>query len=186
MKKIYLACPYSHPEAAVRETRFQQVNAVAADLMLRGNMVFSPISHTHPIALAGDLPKGWNFWAAYDKTFIQWCDEVWVLTLEGVCDSVGVRAEIDLADRMGKVVRYISAPYLRLPESLRDNINGCVCFNCYSLRPGYESPDCACDMGVPEWSEMCSACPKKQFCDTALHPELYIPPFVNRQSSIRK
>lgn len=46
----YLACPYSHPDRDVRQRRFDQVNAAAAWLILNEQMVFSPISHSHPIS----------------------------------------------------------------------------------------------------------------------------------------
>lgn len=107
MKKIYLATPYSDRDPEVRESRFKAVNVVAADLMSKGFLVFSPISHTHPIALAGDLPKGWEFWQAYDETFIEWADELWVLPQAGWEDSVGVTAEIKLARDKGKIVRFL-------------------------------------------------------------------------------
>jgi len=85
--RIYLAVPYSHKDPAVREERFNRVNSEAANLFTKGHMVFSPISHTHPIALAGDLPGNWEFWEAYDRTMIEWCDQVWVLAIEGWNES---------------------------------------------------------------------------------------------------
>ena len=107
MKKIYLATPYSHPDPQVREFRFYEVNKVAARLMCEGNLVFSPISHTHPIAVAGDLPRGWNYWKDYDSSFIEWADEIYVLKVLGWKQSTGVQAEIKLAEAMGKPVIYL-------------------------------------------------------------------------------
>ncbi len=107
MKKIYLATPYSHKDFVVMLHRFHQVNKAAASLMKEGDLVYSPISHTHPIALAGDLPKGWDYWEAYDLTFIEWADELYVLMQPGWKESVGVTAEIKIAKSMGKPVIYI-------------------------------------------------------------------------------
>jgi len=107
MKKIYLATPYSHPDASVRHNRFLEVNKAAAEMMRRGLLVFSPISHTHPIAEAGDLPKGWDFWEQYDRTFIEWADELHVLMLDGWYESTGVTAEIKIANKMRKPIFYI-------------------------------------------------------------------------------
>ena len=104
--RIYLATPYSDPDPAVRLKRFHHVNAVAARLMARGCMVFSPISHTHPIAEAGDLPRGWEFWSEYDRTFIEWADVVLVLMVDGYRESKGVQSEIRLASELGKAVFY--------------------------------------------------------------------------------
>jgi len=58
---IYLACPYSHPDSNVREYRFKMANRAAAKLMRDGHIVYSPISHTHPIAMEGDLPLDWAY-----------------------------------------------------------------------------------------------------------------------------
>ncbi len=107
MKKIYLATPYSHKQQNIRRDRFNGVNIVAAELMNQGNLVFSPISHTHPIAGAGDLPKDWSFWHEYDTTFIEWADEVHVLMQDGWEESIGVTAEIEIAKEMGKPVKFI-------------------------------------------------------------------------------
>jgi hypothetical protein len=52
---IYLACPYTDPDPAVRKARFDIATAVAADLIRGGRIVYSPITMTHPIdmVLAG-------------------------------------------------------------------------------------------------------------------------------------
>ena len=107
MKKIYLATPYSDDDPKVRQARFEAVNKVAAKMMADGYLVFSPISHTHPIALAGDLPKGWEFWKEYDRIFIEWCDELWVYMQDGWLVSTGVTAERHLATDMKKQIEYI-------------------------------------------------------------------------------
>ena len=104
---IYLASPYSHPDHAVMEDRFNAVCRVSAKLMLRGVLLFSPIAHTHPIAVAGELPRGWDFWHAYDRWFVSNCDELWVLRLDGWRESKGVSAEIALAVEYSKAVVYL-------------------------------------------------------------------------------
>lgn len=105
---IYLATPYSHPDELVRIARFEAVNKVAASMMRSGLHVFSPISHTHPIALAGDLPLGWEFWEAYDRAILSACGKVVVLMLDGWKESKGVTAEIAIAREMGLPVEYIN------------------------------------------------------------------------------
>jgi len=110
---IYLAVPYSHPDADVRQTRFEAANRAAAEMMGRGLHVFSPISHTHPIALAGTLPLGWDYWEGYDRAMLAACSEVVVLTLDGWRESQGVKAEIAIAEERGLPVSYVEQPSSR-------------------------------------------------------------------------
>jgi nucleoside 2-deoxyribosyltransferase len=102
--KIYLAGPYSHPDPGIRRQRFEALNHAAALVMREGHIVFSPISHSHPIAVQCDLPKGFEFWQKQDLSFIDWCDEVWVVPISGYRESKGLRAEIEYAKRIGKPV----------------------------------------------------------------------------------
>ncbi|MFM2094105.1 MAG: hypothetical protein RIS70_1229 [Planctomycetota bacterium] len=104
---IYLATPYSHPDPAIREQRFATVSRVAAELVRAGQHVFSPISHSHPLAIHG-IRGDWEFWSAFDRRLLAICDEVVVLMLDGWRESRGVQAEIDLAIEMDLPVRYLS------------------------------------------------------------------------------
>jgi len=104
---IYLASPYSHPDAAVRQQRFESACRAAAELIRRGHVVFSPIAHSHGIAQHG-LPVDWDFWEAQDRRLLAACDELWVLTLDGWRESRGVQAEIAIARAAGKPVRFVS------------------------------------------------------------------------------
>ena len=108
--KIYLACPYTDPCPRIMEARFQIINKEAGRLMQQGHLVFSPISHTHPIAVACELPRGFDFWQAYDRTFIDWCEELWVCRMDGWAKSKGVMSEIKMAIELGKKVVYLPKP----------------------------------------------------------------------------
>ncbi len=104
---IYLACPYSHKDPGVRKFRFDQSCKAASMLMRDGIHVFSPISHTHPIALHGGLPLGWDFWEQFDRWYIERCSGLYILMLDGWCDSVGVNAEIKLAYEYNKPISHL-------------------------------------------------------------------------------
>ena len=101
-KRIYLACPYSHPDRVVRLARVWRANAEAANLMREGHVVMSPISHSHPIAVQCGLPLGFDFWQAQDEAFIDWCDAVYVVPADGWEESAGVQSEIALARKLDK------------------------------------------------------------------------------------
>lgn len=110
MKKpvlIYLASPYSSADPKVRAHRFLAVCRKAAELMQQGHYIFAAVAHSHPIAEAGDLPKGWDFWGTYARIMIERCDELYVLMLDGWAESVGVTAEIGIAKELQKPIRYI-------------------------------------------------------------------------------
>lgn len=102
---LYLASPYSHSHPAVREQRFHAACAAAAALMSAGHKMFSPIVHGHPLCGHG-LPGDWTFWQSHARWHVERCDEVVVLMLDGWEESEGVKAEVELASELGKVVWY--------------------------------------------------------------------------------
>lgn len=95
----------------MRQERFEAACRVAAELILRGHVVFSPIAHSHSIAQHG-LPVDWGFWERHDRRLFAACDELWVLTLDGWRESRGVQAEIAIARAAGKPFRFVSEPEL--------------------------------------------------------------------------
>ena len=104
---IYLASPYSHPDPVVREQRFHAACRAAAALLRAGGAVYSPIAHSHPLVEHG-LPTDWAFWEPRNREHLERCDEVVVLMLDGWQASTGVAAEIQIAEGLGKPVRYVT------------------------------------------------------------------------------
>jgi len=113
---IYLATPYTDPDPRVRKERFRIVNVIAAKLMAKGLHVFSPISHCHPIALEGDLPKDWEYWENYCRIMLKYCTKVMVVCQDGWENSVGIKGEIEIATEMGIPVEYIKWPLIKNGE----------------------------------------------------------------------
>jgi hypothetical protein len=107
--RVYLACPYSHPDPKVMDHRKREADMCAAKLMAKGHVVFSPLSHSRSIAdhLPDELRCNWEFWQGQDLPLIDWADEVHVLTMPGWNVSVGVTVEIERARAAGKPVRFI-------------------------------------------------------------------------------
>jgi len=107
MIKVYLACPYSHADKSVREHRVEQVNKKAAELMMSGYLVFSPLSHSHPISKHCDVdPCDNGFWLRQDLWILDICDEMHILCLHGWDESVGIGVEIKHAKSKGIEVIY--------------------------------------------------------------------------------
>lgn len=106
-ERIYLAIPYTiDPERA-----FVTVNEVAAILMHNDFIVYSPITQSHPISLANELPSGWDFWEKLDTAFIKWSDTLLLVDLKDKDDnslipsSTGCQAEIEIAKKHNKNIK---------------------------------------------------------------------------------
>jgi hypothetical protein len=106
--KIYLAIPYT----GIEESSYNQ--ATEATMLIineYGHNVFSPITHSHPLAQLG-VKGTWDFWQHLDYQYIDWADEVWVLIpKEGIqkCfNSTGVVAEIKYATEKNKVIKFVN------------------------------------------------------------------------------
>ena len=104
---VYLAVPYTHEDPEIREKRFQAVNKVAGELIQKGEFVYSPISHCHPIALLCSLPKEWEYWDEYCRVCLNCCKKMYVLMMDGWKESTGVKAEIKIAEEMGIEIEYM-------------------------------------------------------------------------------
>ena len=113
-KYKYLAIPYLHEKEAVMIMRANIADAVAADLMNKGELIYSPISSWHHVAMKHKLPRNWEFWRELDRQFLKVCSGIYVITLKGWKESTGVTAEIELAEEFGLPVEYIDPiPHLK-------------------------------------------------------------------------
>jgi hypothetical protein len=106
-KIVYLATPYTSKDSAVKEERVRKVNEVAAKLINKGEIIFSPISMAHPIAVVGGLPGNWEFWDEFDRAYLNCCCKMYVLMLDGWEESTGVQAEIKIAEEFGLEIEYL-------------------------------------------------------------------------------
>ena len=105
--KIYLASPYSHENEEMKHRRFEAVQEKTAELMHQGYIVFSPIAYSHQFHQHFGMPGDWQFWQKYDVAFIGWADEFWIYMLPGWQESKGIQAELSIAGRLGKTIRYL-------------------------------------------------------------------------------
>jgi len=112
---IYLCSPYTSDDPAIRQQRFEAACRAAAAMIRQGQTVFSPIAHSHAICAFG-VPLDSRFWSRHDRRYLEACDEVAVLMLDGWQTSVGVQAEIAIARELGKPVTY-----LRVADQAEEN-----------------------------------------------------------------
>lgn len=103
---IYLASPLSHPSEDVQFTRYQHVLSITSWLINQGHMIFSPIVHSYRL----DIPRqDFAWWEAYDEHMISLSKEVWILVIDGWRESIGVQAEIVLAQKYNLPIKYVNA-----------------------------------------------------------------------------
>ena len=104
---IYLASPYAHVDPAVRQRRFEDACRAAAAILRSGRNVFSPIAHSHCIEVHSEGVGAAFDWLTYDLWFLERCDCLWVLTLDGWEESKGVAQEIKWVKQLGLAVRHV-------------------------------------------------------------------------------
>lgn len=103
---IYIASPYSHPDAWMMEERYNAVTRFTAGLLGSGLIVFSPIAHCHELSRQYKLPSTFEFWRKYCLGMLDKADELYVLKLTGWEESRGVQEEIAYASTKGIPLTY--------------------------------------------------------------------------------
>jgi hypothetical protein len=99
---VYLAIPYRWDP----EKSFEIANRVAAIMMQHQDVnVFSPISHSHPIALkmVGNMDLDGEFWIKRDEQILKKCDRVIFVRINDefgdrlIAESEGCQEEMHIA-----------------------------------------------------------------------------------------
>lgn len=103
----YLATPYSKYKAGIN-TAFAEAARIAALLLTTGVRVYSPIAHTHPLAIYGNLdPLDHSIWLPFDEAMMEAADCLIVARMDGWDESFGIKHEIEFFQREGKPVIHI-------------------------------------------------------------------------------
>jgi hypothetical protein len=113
MSFYYLATPYTkYPHG--HEAAAKEAARIAGELLRRGMIVYSPIAHSHQLAVEAKLPEtGFAYWMAADAPFMAAADRLIVATMDGWRDSVGVAHEAMFFDRAGKRMYTLDPSTLR-------------------------------------------------------------------------
>ena len=100
---VYLAGPYTHEDAKVMEMRYQMQLEFAGVVMEQmGLAVYAPIVQGHQIArlLPEKYQRDREFWLERTLPFLEGCDMMFVLQMEGWEESEGLRIEMALAEQL--------------------------------------------------------------------------------------
>lgn len=106
-KLVYLATPYSKYKAGIHMA-FVDASIFAARLLQSGVNVYSPIAHTHPLAIYGNIdPLDHNVWLPFDKSMMEASEALVVAEMQGWQESKGIQHEIEFFERAGKPIYYL-------------------------------------------------------------------------------
>lgn len=112
----YLATPYSRYPGGI-EAAHVAACEVAAKLIQRGYKVYSPIAHTHPIAMHGGIdPLDHNIWLPFDAAMMDAADCCIVAMLQTWEQSYGIGEEIKAFRKAGKPVVYLDTETMQFSE----------------------------------------------------------------------
>jgi hypothetical protein len=104
----YLATVYSkHPDGI--EEAYRMACRETAVLIQDGVRAYSPIAHTHGVAIHGGIdPYDHGIWLHADAPFMAAAEALIVLTSEGWREAYGIGKEIEAFRAAGKPVRFMS------------------------------------------------------------------------------
>lgn len=104
----YTATPYSKYPAGI-EAAFQDAASLVGELLRQGLCVYSPIAHTHPVAVYGGIdPLDLSIWLPFDATMMAKSDALIVAMMQGWEASSGIRHEIEEFVIAGKPVFFLN------------------------------------------------------------------------------
>lgn len=110
-KLIFVSSPYTNPDEEIRQKNYQDVSEFTADLIEKGHVVFSPILFGHTVSnIKKGMPTDWDFWKNFCLSFLIKCDELIVYQMDGWDRSIGVKEEIEFAEKNG--IKILYCPYL--------------------------------------------------------------------------
>lgn len=108
MSFFYLATPYSKYHEGI-DAAWKMACHQAALLVSAGIPVYSPIAHTHPIAIEGGIdPLDHGIWIPADRPFMESAKGLIVCEMDGWDESLGVSIEIEAFKEMNKPVVYMT------------------------------------------------------------------------------
>jgi len=117
----YLAIPYSDNNRWIMEFRAAVSDYIFAELSNEGRIIYAPISACHNISAKYGLPKTFEYWEKTCLTFVSLAYKLIVVKLPGWESSIGVTAEIKLANKLGLEIEYLDPiSYLMNNRELMD------------------------------------------------------------------
>lgn len=103
---IYIGTPYTKYPGGI-EKAFIDACKLTGSLLQKGLRVYSPIAHTHPVAIHADIdPLDLDIWLPFDAAMMEKADAMLVALMPGWNTSVGVAHEMAAFKSAGKPIFY--------------------------------------------------------------------------------
>lgn len=101
---VYLATPYSkHPRGI--DAAFIEAAKLTGLLIRTGMTVYSPIAHTHVVAVQGGIdPFDHSIWLPFDMAMMNAADTLIVAHMDGWESSFGIAEEVKVFARANKPI----------------------------------------------------------------------------------
>lgn len=113
---VYLATPYSKYKAGLYQA-FEDAARLTARLMKAGVPVYSPITHSHPIAFHGDIdPRNHDIWLPFERRLMSVSDALCVAEMDGWRESFGISEEIKIFAGEVKPIHYLDPETLSVSQ----------------------------------------------------------------------
>lgn len=150
MTYYYLATPYSKFTDGI-EAAFRAAAEQAALFVRAGVPVYSPIAHTHPVAIYGGLdPLDHKVWLPADAPFMQAAKALVVCQLDGWDVSYGISEEVKAFRAAGKPVIYMTPG--EVPDECRPKPRRIIGLTGYATAGKDEAAK-----GLPDWTRVALA-----------------------------
>jgi Domain of unknown function (DUF1937) len=115
---LYLGTPYSKYPAGLEQAFVDACN-LCGKLLQRGLIVYSPIAHTHPVAMhAGLDPLDHKIWLPFDEVRMNKADAMLVAMMKGWETSKGIQHEIDYFMQARKDVYFLDVKTMELAPTI--------------------------------------------------------------------
>lgn len=107
-KKIFVAGPFNHPDKKVKDYRTRTIAQYCVKIFNEGNFPVSALLSGLAIVNYSCLPvpTDTETWRNFSIKYVEGCDELHILKLEGWEESSGLKTEIATAERLGILIKY--------------------------------------------------------------------------------
>lgn len=119
----FLCSPYTKYHRGLAGAYLDICRIASRIRLMHGLAIFSPICHSHGMAMHGELPPvDRDFWREFNKPFRELCGGALVATMDGWLESDGVGDEISDFECAGKPIVFVDPVTIELWPEMAANL----------------------------------------------------------------